>query len=698
MEEGPPPPTNESASEAPAPQPSTHLQREAATDTSDGACAHEGPTELLDAPGLEAVVCPPEELRLQSFTLVRSAKQLPHESCPSHCNEEGIAPGMGLIDCLRGEPSVVSSLITPLAGGSPLLSSLSIGSSDDHSVESFLSAASPEDPPINCFPTSDYPPVERASFDSSPEHPHIVSDDLPSESQNPRTLSEDPPIVSKNLPTVSYDPPHVSEDRPTVSEDPLNFSYDPPHVSDDPHIMLEDPPVVSQDSPIVSSPFVTSAEDAPILISPDNPPVEPSPLVSSIAVRIAEHPPLPSSDYAIISSLCKLMQQLQLRVTDLFTRAGSLSANEMTPSEFRTLVSSVGHMSNDSESIDALFGRMDSDGDGLLSQADLHSVLRSRRGLTTPSTRSCHTPPSLLSSSDRSSRSLRALTPARTSPLRVSARAVESSLPMAVGLLLDEMSGRARRIWETFRRLDEKKGWGGEMDQEKLRTVCEAAGLSGVETQIAAGAFSVIDKDGDGLIQGEELRTFLMRRTKMRGELAPGVAIELSGVRDVNGAIQVASANALPLRRGNDFSAQRPSRAPSRLRPSVLPHCARLDLSHPSHVPSLLIELLKAHAVRAIDLFRDWDADLDGMLSREEFIRGIRALTEGVEEATLHSVFEEFEGKSALKGHQKGAISFKEWKRVLREGGGEVKIVPSPQRPMRATRKKLPSKKRERKV
>ncbi|KAL3913199.1 MAG: hypothetical protein SGPRY_008070 [Prymnesium sp.] len=692
MEGCEPPPTNETASEAPASQPSAHLQQEAATDTSDGACAHEGPTELLDAPGLEAGVCPPEELRLQSFTLVRAAEQLPHESCPSHCNEEGIAPGMGLIDCLRREPSVVSSLITPLAGGSPLLSSLSIGSSDDHSVESFLSAASPEDPPSNCFPTSDYPPVERASFDSSPEHPHIVSDDLPSESQNPRTMSEDPPTVSKDPPTVSDDPPHVSEDR-------LNFSEDPPHVSADPHIMSEDPPVVSQDSPIVSSAFVTSAEDAPILISPDNPPVEASPLVSSIAVRIAEDPPLPSSDYAIISSLCKLMQQLQLRVTDLFTRAGSLSANEMTPSEFRTLVRSVGHMSNDSESIDALFGRMDSDGDGLLSQADLHSVLRSRRGLTTPSTRSCHTPPSLLSSLARSSRSLRALTPARTSPLRVSARAVESSLPMAVGSLLDEMSGRALRIWEAFGRLDEKKGWGGEMDQEKLRTVCEAAGLSGVETQIAAGAFSVIDNDGDGLIQGEELRTFLLRRTKMRGELAPGVAIELSGVRDVNGAIQVASSNALPLRRGDDFSAQqRPSRAPSRLRPSVLPHCARLDLSHPSHVPSLLIALLKAHAVRAIDLFRDWDADLDGMLSREEFIRGIRALAEGVEEATLHSVFEEFEGKSALKGHQKGAISFKEWKRVLREGGGEVKIVPSPQRPMRATRKRLPSKKRERTV
>ena len=92
-------------------------------------------------------------------------------------------------------------------------------------------------------------------------------------------------------------------------------------------------------------------------------------------------------------------------------------------------------------------------------------------------------------------------------------------------------------------------------------------------------------------------------------------------------------------------------------------------------VQAQLRAILRANAVRVIDLFRDWDADENGSVSRIEFQRAVASLGYDRPLAGVDELFDEIDSDGD------GTISYRELHSVLRSGGGDgappVKAAPA---------------------
>ena len=67
---------------------------------------------------------------------------------------------------------------------------------------------------------------------------------------------------------------------------------------------------------------------------------------------------------------------------------------------------------------------------------------------------------------------------------------------------------------------------------------------------------------------------------------------------------------------------------------------ARLDMNSDQSVREQLLEILHANASRLVDLFREWDEDGDGQVSRAEFRRAFAALGGDVPRGELNAIFD----------------------------------------------------------
>ena len=75
----------------------------------------------------------------------------------------------------------------------------------------------------------------------------------------------------------------------------------------------------------------------------------------------------------------------------------------------------------------------------------------------------------------------------------------------------------------------------------------------------------------------------------------------------------------------------------------------------------------RTYQVRVIDLFREWDEDGDGTISKKEFRKAMPLLGFDAPRATVDQVFDSFDPDGG------GAISIDELNKALRRGG-EVKL------------------------
>ena len=72
-----------------------------------------------------------------------------------------------------------------------------------------------------------------------------------------------------------------------------------------------------------------------------------------------------------------------------------------------------------------------------------------------------------------------------------------------------------------------------------------------------------------------------------------------------------------------------------------------------------LAEALRSQATRVMDLFRQWDRDGDGEVSRAEFHKAIPALGLSVSKADIDILFNEWDRDGG------GALNYKELKKIL---------------------------------
>ena len=73
-----------------------------------------------------------------------------------------------------------------------------------------------------------------------------------------------------------------------------------------------------------------------------------------------------------------------------------------------------------------------------------------------------------------------------------------------------------------------------------------------------------------------------------------------------------------------------------------------------------IAEALRSNATRVLDLFRSWDADGDGEVSRKEFHKAMPALGLEVPRTDVEELFNRWDNDGG------GALEFKELQKILR--------------------------------
>ena len=262
----------------------------------------------------------------------------------------------------------------------------------------------------------------------------------------------------------------------------------------------------------------------------------------------------------MVATLKKSLQATLLRVHDFFWRTNKSCTGLIKRSEFIAAVRAVGHKEEPDAEVAAVFAQIDANGDGLISYRELNRALRTRVDVVPKSS-----PPS---PSPR--RLARTHSPLRESPTRVAVRGVEAAVEPFVGAFLDLLSVNLLRVTKRLGELDRQHFWGGDLNRLRFREGCALLGFESVPDPID-DAFDLIDLDGDGYVQLDELDEFLRKRTPIGAQLAPGAPVPFSGVRDSAGEITLISSNPTPLRHAHDFSTHTNAARAAALAASPLP-------------------------------------------------------------------------------------------------------------------------------
>ena len=294
----------------------------------------------------------------------------------------------------------------------------------------------------------------------------------------------------------------------------------------------------------------------------------------------------------MVATLKESLQDSLLRVHDFFWRTNKSCTGQIKRSEFIAAVRAVGHKEEPDAEIAAVFAQIDADGDGLISYRELNRALRTRVTVVPKSP-----PPS---PSPR--RHARTHSPLRESPTRVTVRGDEATVEPYVGSFLDLLSINLLRVIKRFEELDHQQLWGGDLNRVRFREGCASLGLDAVPDPID-DAFDLMDIDGDGYVQLDELDEFLRKRTPIGAQLAPGAAVPFRNVRDADGELTLTSCNPTPLRHAHDFSTHTNAARAAALAASPLPTAlvTHADSSVPrSSLPrAACIELTDPEKVRS---------------------------------------------------------------------------------------------------
>jgi Ca2+-binding EF-hand superfamily protein len=214
-----------------------------------------------------------------------------------------------------------------------------------------------------------------------------------------------------------------------------------------------------------------------------------------------------------------------------------------------------------------------------------------------------------------------------------------------------------KRVFEFFRLWDVDGS--GEVDRSEFAPALRALGLD-LTDEDAAALFASFDSDGSGQLS----------QLEMYRQLRSGKDVDLSShlVADRFGTVHrvkvtQGSAGEIVLEAKNAIAITHTSR---RKRYSALPAAVDLVEIEDGGAPIVeqLRDLLTENSTRVVDLFRDWDVDQSGTITRKEFCRSVAALgflpAKGPEEVL--ALFNELDADGS------GTIEYAELNKVLRRG------------------------------
>ena len=201
----------------------------------------------------------------------------------------------------------------------------------------------------------------------------------------------------------------------------------------------------------------------------------------------------------------------------------------------------------------------------------------------------------------------------------------------------------AVRVIDLFREWDEDGD--GDISKAEFRKAMPLLGLH-VPRKAIDALFDEWDNDSSGTINLKELNAQLRTSVELDAALQVGAAGEIELTRSQTFTLRDASS----LGRGTSMGG--------------------IDLEEGGDVRQQLKDHLRKNAVRVIDLFREWDEDGDGTVSKKEFRKAMPLLGLHVPRKEVDALFEEWDPDGS------GDIDMKELNKVLRRTG-DTAVVPA---------------------
>ena len=203
-----------------------------------------------------------------------------------------------------------------------------------------------------------------------------------------------------------------------------------------------------------------------------------------------------------------------------------------------------------------------------------------------------------------------------------------------IGALRAMLAQNWMRVSDLLRDWDEDSN--GTVSLTEFSKALSAVGLK-VDAETVKKIFAEFDADGSGDVDMKELNS----------KLRKGADIELdAALQDgAMGEIKVGAANTIALRKSADSSALG----------------VQLDAASDVPVIEQLAEALTANLARVIDVFRAWDGDGSGMISKREFRQGLSML--GLKEVPREHVDALFD---QIDTDHSGEIEYSEINKKLR--------------------------------
>jgi Ca2+-binding EF-hand superfamily protein len=97
-----------------------------------------------------------------------------------------------------------------------------------------------------------------------------------------------------------------------------------------------------------------------------------------------------------------------------------------------------------------------------------------------------------------------------------------------------------------------------------------------------------------------------------------------------------------------------------------------VDFDEAKPLAPQLREALQKHAVRVLDLFREWDANGDGQISKKEFQKAMPMLGMDLPVKAVNDLFDQYDPDKS------GVMEFAELQKMLRRPAGEAAAAPAP--------------------
>ena len=204
--------------------------------------------------------------------------------------------------------------------------------------------------------------------------------------------------------------------------------------------------------------------------------------------------------------------------------------------------------------------------------------------------------------------------------------------------LRDILTANAVRVIDLFRDWDDDNS--GMVSKEEFRRGMAEMGLK-ASTEEVDKVFDAFDPDGSGSVELKEFGRMLRRGSSAK--------LDKSLQAGAMGAIETKSETKFALRKGTK---------PEQAGTAVL-RGFDLDEDSDESIAAQLRGALMASGARVIDLFREWDADGDGKVTRAEFHRAMGLLRFAAPKAEIDVVFASWDPDGS------GVLELKELERLL---------------------------------